>query len=142
MKTNSKQYSFEDYSRLPQILVDKDQQDVNHTISTESFRHKKLDNDLLFIRTMHNNAPLIQEDAILLNRSNRSFGNFQSPMSGNVSNIGDLTRRESSLSQDSFLFKYNSNLKQKPPSRPLDTRILLKGHNKDIKDKNFALDIE
>ena len=56
MKQNSKQYSFEEYSRSPQITVSTNTTYIDHTISTEPYRHKKLDNDVLFtcsIEIMH-----------------------------------------------------------------------------------------
>lgn len=134
MKQNSKQYSFEEYSRSPQITVSTNTTDIDHTISTEPFRHKKLDNNILFIRSMENHAPMIYNNAVDLNTNNRAFGNFQSPRMGTISDIGSMTRKESSESQVKFQFKYNGNMEIRPPSRPIDTRINSKGHNSEMKD--------
>ena len=135
MKQNSKQYSFEEYSRSPQITVSTNTTDIDHTISTEPYRHKKLDNDVLFTRSIENHAPVIYNNAIDLNTNDRAFGNFQSPRMGTISDMGSMTRKESSESQEKFQFKYNGNMEIRPPSRPIDTRIRSKGYNSEMKDR-------
>ena len=135
MKSNFKQYSFEDLTRTPRITINDQQRDVNHDMQNEIYRHKKLDNDVLFDRSIKNTTSFLRNnDAMGLNSMDRSFGNILSPKFGVTSDIGVLTRKEGTESQDRFQFKFNGNMEKRPPSRPDNIRMYYKDTNNYLKE--------
>ena len=134
MKNNKKQYSFENYTSVPSIIVNYESDDVHHAMMTEPYRHKRVDNDKIYQRAVENLMPKYKEQsAVELNKSNRSFGNFHSQLNGLGSNIGELTRKESVYNHDKFQFQFNENHPLDSSTiRPLNTRINNKGQNHEL----------
>ena len=124
MTRKSKQYSFDEYARAPTVIqFDGTVSDVPHSIVTEILQHKRLDNDKIYGRIMEPILTVNERSAETLNSTNRTYSNFQTPVTKEYTGIGQLTRKESTNVTDRFQFNYNKNLKLNTYITPKDSRI-------------------
>ena len=135
MKSNFDQYSFEDLTRTPQITIKNELTDMNHYIRNEQYRHKKLDNDVLFDRRLTNMSSFLRDNHVMdQNYTDRSFGAVQSPKISLNGTIGSISRKQGTESLDRFQFQFNANMEKRPPSRPEEISLMYQETNNDLKE--------